>query len=108
VTAEYQAHVPFVHRGIKLQCVGFGLSLALTLLVVRPAQESRLQAALLLLIACGFLLDGRSLRLNGTMLAAAHLPSPRWIPWLSTLAYALGALLAVYSLVFLWHPRAVP
>ena len=100
--------VLLVRRGIRLQLTGMALSLALALLVAAPARASRLQAALLLFVGVGLVLDGRSLRTNGALLAAAEPPPPGWIPWVSGLAFAIGVALVLCALVFVRHPRAAP
>lgn len=108
MNAGDQAAVPHVRRGMKFQLMGSTAWLALTLLTIGPARESRFQAAFLLLIAYGFVVDGWGYRANAATLAAARSVPPRWLPWVSGLSYALGSALAVYGLVFLWHPRVAP
>jgi len=104
MNAGDQAAVPHVHRGMKYQLMGSGAWLALALLTLVSARENRFQAAFLLLIAFGFVLDGRGYRLNSVMLAAAQSPAPRWLPWVSRLSYTLGAVLGLVALLFLWRP----
>jgi len=108
MAAEHPPLVALVRRGIRLQLTGMALSLALVLLVAPPARTNRLQAALLLLVGIGFVLDGRSLRANGAVLGAAQSPSPAWIPWVSGLAFVFGAAVVLCGLVFVWHPGAAP
>lgn len=103
MNAGDQAAVPHIRRGMKYQLMGSAAWLAPALLTVVPAPESRFQAAFLLLIAIGFVLDGRGYRLNSVILAAAQSPAPRWLPWLSRLSYTLGAVLALLAVVFLWR-----
>ena len=93
---------------MKFQLMGSTAWLALAVLTVGPARDNRFQAAFLLLIAYGFVVDGWNYRVNAATLAAAQSAPPRWLPWVSRLAYALGAVLAVYGLIFLWHPRVAP
>jgi hypothetical protein len=95
-----------VRRGIRWQLIGMGFSLALAALVAASAREHRLQAMLLLLVGVGFVLDAWGLRANGALLAVAQPPRPSWIPWVSGLAFTLGATLVVCAIAFLWHPRA--
>ena len=104
-------HLPLVsitRRGLRRQLIVMPLWLALAVLTAGPARNSRPQAGLLLLIGLGFLLDARGLRANGAVLAAAGAPQPSWIPWLSGLVFALGAVLCLAGLVFLWHPDTAP
>lgn len=108
MSAGQQPLALLVRRGIRYQLIGLCLSLALALLIAAPAREDRLQAALLLLVGVGFVLDGRLLRANGAVLAAAEPPRPPWIPWVSGLAFALGATLILAAVLFLWYPRAAP
>jgi hypothetical protein len=108
MSAGQQPLAPVVRRGIRYQLIGLYLSLALAVLIAAPASEDRLQAALLLLVGVGFVLDGRLLRADGAVLAVAEPPRPSWIPWVSGLAFALGITLILAAVLFLWHPRAGP
>ena len=103
-----QPVVELVRRGIRWQLIGFGLGVALASLVVASATRNRLQAALLFLVGVGLVLDGRSLRANGALLAVAAPPRPSWIPWASGLAFVLGAAVITCAIVFFAHPRAAP
>lgn len=108
MSAADQAVVPHVRRSLKYQLMTSAGSLGLALLMVGPARDNRFQSAFLLLIAFGLVLEGQGFRFAAVSLAAAQAPVPRWLPWASRLAYALGAVLAVYALVFLWHPQPAP
>jgi hypothetical protein len=105
MTAGEQSAGPQARKTLKLHVYAFACSVALSLLVAGPAQESRLEAALLLVVASGLVLDAWSLRIDNATLVAANATPARWIPRLGMLAYALGGLLMVYALIFLWHPR---